>query len=136
MSMRVTKAVREYIEKQVRAKIEQKYEWEKNESQRIRDIKNDIGARARKAAYDAAVAILRETEQYPDLFEYEELNYSNFSIRTLCSGITLKDACYINSVHKWANRMYDEVDEKVQDIIVTLELGGNEADLDRMLSEL
>jgi hypothetical protein len=32
--------------------------------------------------------------------------------------------------------MHDEVNEKVQDIIVTLELGGNKADLDRMLSEL
>ena len=40
--MRVTKAVREYIEKQVRAKIEKKYEAEKNESKRIKDIKEDI----------------------------------------------------------------------------------------------
>jgi hypothetical protein len=36
--MRVTKAVREYIEKQVRVKVEQKYEVEKNESKRIKDI--------------------------------------------------------------------------------------------------
>ena len=32
--------------------------------------------------------------------------------------------------------MNNEVDEKVQDIIVTLELGGNKADLDRMLNEI
>ena len=134
--MRVTKAVREYIAKQVRAKIEKKYEWEKNEAQRIRDIRNDIGNRARQAAYDAAVAVLREAEQYPDLFEYEELKYSNFDIWRLCDGITLKDACYINSVHKYAGRMQDEIQETVQNIIVTLELGGNKADLDRMLSEL
>ena len=48
--MRVTKAVREYIEKQVRAKIEQKYEAEKNESKRIKDIKEDIETRAAEAA--------------------------------------------------------------------------------------
>lgn len=134
--MRVTKAVREYIEKQVRAKIEKKYEWEKNEAQRIRDIRDDIGARARKAAYDAAVAILREAEQYPDLFEYEEMKFANFDIWRLCDGITLKDACYITSVHKYGGRMHNEIQETVQNIIVTLELGGNKADLDRMLSEL
>lgn len=134
--MRVTKAVREYIEKQVRAKIEQKYEWEKNEAQRIRDIKDDIGARARKAAYDAAIAVLREAEQYPDLFEYEEMQFSKFDIWRLTEGITLKDGCYVNSVHKYSVRMHNEAQDAVQNIIVALELGGNKADLDRMLSEL
>ena len=64
------------------------------------------------------------------------MKYSNFDIWRLCDGITLKDACYINSVHKYAGRMHDEIQETVQNIIVTLELGGNKADLDRMLSEL
>ena len=55
--MRVTKAVREYIEKQVRAKIEKKYEAEKNESKRIKDIKEDIETRAAEAARQAAIAV-------------------------------------------------------------------------------
>ena len=50
--------------------------------------------------------------------------------------LDLKDRVYQTSVHNWSRRMYDEVSEKVQDIIVALELGGNKADLDRMLSEL
>jgi hypothetical protein len=48
----------------------------------------------------------------------------------------MKDACYLNSVHKWESRMRNEIQEAVQNIIVALELGGNKADLDRMLSEL
>jgi hypothetical protein len=41
-----------------------------------------------------------------------------------------------NEIYKWRVAFQKEVDEKVQNIIVTLELGGNKADLDRMLSEL
>ena len=134
--MRVTKAVREYIEKQVRAKVEQKYEWEKNEAKRISDIKNDISQRAREAAFEAAKAVLNEAKEHLDVLEYEEPNYDRVSFYGLSDSIHLKDACYLNSVHKWHRRMDSEVNEKVQDIIVTLELGGNKADLDRMLSEL
>lgn len=134
--MRVTKAVREYIEKQVRAKVEQKYDWEKNEAKRICDIKNDIAQRAREAAFEAAKVILDEAKKHLDVLEYEEPNYDRISFYGLSDSIRLKDSCYINSVHKWRSRMNDEINEKVQDIIVTLELGGNKADLDRMLSEL
>lgn len=134
--MRVTKAVREYIEKQVRAKVEQKYLEEKNESNRIRDIMLDIEQRAREAAFEAAKVILDEATQYADILEYQTPNYGKINFWGLSDCIHLKDACYINSVHKWQSRMNNEIEEKVQDIIVILELGGNKADLDRMLSEL
>jgi hypothetical protein len=134
--MRVTKAVREYIEKQVRAKIEKKYLEEKTESKRIRDIKSDIEQRAREAAFEAAKAILDEATQHGDILEYKTPNYEKISFWGLSDCIQLKDACYINSVHKWDSRMRDEIHAVVQDIIVTLELGGNKTDLDRMLSEI
>jgi hypothetical protein len=134
--MRVTKAVREYIEKQVRAKIEKKYLEEKNESKRIRDIKSDIEQRAREAAYEAAKAILEEAAQHTDILEYQEPKYEKLNFWGISDCIYLKDACYITSVHKWDRRMNDEIQTAVQDIIVTLELGGNKADLDRMLSEI
>ena len=134
--MRVTKAVKEYIEKQVRAKIEQKYQEEKNESKRIREIKSDIEQRAREAAFEAAKVILDEANQHGDILEYKTPSYEKISFWGLSDCIQMKDACYLNSVHKWENRMRNEIQEAVQDIIVTLELGGNKADLDRMLSEL
>jgi hypothetical protein len=134
--MRVTKVVKEYIEKQVRAKIEQKYQEEKKESNRIRDIKFDIEQRAREAAFEAAKVILDEAKQYNDVLEYQTPSYNKISFWGLNDWIQMKDACYLNSVHKWESRMRNEIQEAVQNIIVALELGGNKADLDRMLSEL
>lgn len=134
--MRVTKAVREYIEKQVRAKIEQKYEAEKNESKRIKDIKEDIETRAAEAARQAAIAVFMEAKNYEDILDFDEQFMQNIYIGGSSRVLGLKDRVYQNSVHNWSRRMNNEVDEKVQDIIVTLELGGNKADLDRMLSEI
>ena len=133
--MRVTKAVREYIEKQVRAKVEQKYEAEKNESNRIKDIKTDIETRAAEAARQAAIAVFMEAKNYEDILDFDEKSVQNIYMGGSRNVIGLKDRVYQNSIHNWSYRMQNEVDEKVQDIIVTLELGGNKADLDRMLSE-
>ena len=134
--MRVTKAVREYIEKQVRAKIEQKYEVEKNESNRIKDIKADIETRAAEAARQAAIAVFMEAKNYEDILDFDEKFVQNIYMCGSSRVLDFKDRVYQSSIHNWSRRMHDEVDEKVQDIIVTLELGGNKADLDRMLSEL
>ena len=134
--MRVTKAVREYIEKQVRATIERKYEAEKNESKRIREIKSDIENRAAEAARQAAIAVFMEAKNYEDILDFDEKFVQDIYMSGSNRVLDLKDRVYQTSVHNWSRRMYDEVSEKVQDIIVALELGGNKADLDRMLSEL
>ena len=134
--MRVTKAVREYIEQQVRAKVEQKYEAEKNESKRIKDIKADIENRAAEAARQAAIAVFMEAKNHEDILDFDEKFVQDIYMSGSSRVLDLKDRVYQNSVHNWSRRVHDEVNEKVQDIIVTLELGGNKADLDRMLSEL
>ena len=134
--MRVTKAVREYIEKQVRAKIEKKYEAEKNESKRIKDIKADIETRAAEAARQAAIAVFMEAKNYEDILDFDEKFVQDIYMSGYSRVLDLKDKVYQSSIHNWSRRMNNEVDEKVQDIIVTLELGGNKADLDRMLSEI
>ena len=51
-------------------------------------------------------------------------------------AINIKNYMYTNSVYKWESRYSEEVDKIVDNIIVTLELGGNKADLDRMLNEI
>ena len=134
--MRVTKAVREYIEKQVRTKIEKKYEVEKNESNRIKDIKADIETRAAEAARQAAIAVFMEAKNYEDILDFDEKFIQDIYMSGSSRVLDLKDRVYQDSIHNWYRRMRDEVDEKVQDIIVTLELGGNKEDLDRMLSEI
>lgn len=133
--MRVTKRVEDYIREQVKAKVTLKYEAEKAESERIFSIKNDIESRASKAAIKAAMAVYAEAKEYGDIFELNEDSIQKAYL-SCYRPISLKDFCYIDSVHKWESRCSAEVSKIVDDIIVTLELGGNKADLDRMLSEI
>lgn len=133
--MRVTKKVENYIREQVKAKIMPKYEAEKAEAKRIIGIKNDIENRASEAAKQAAAAVFAEAKEYGDIFELDESSIRK-SYLSCYRPINIKDICYTDSVHKWESRYSAEVNKIVDDIIVTLELGGNKADLDRMLSEL
>ena len=133
--MRVTKKVENYIREQVRAKIMPKYEAEKAESKRIIDIKNDIESRASEAAKQAAMAVFAEAKEYGDTFELDEDSIRKAYL-SCYRPIGIKDFCYTDSVHKWDSRYSAEVNKIVDDIVVTLELGGNKADLDRMLSEI
>ena len=133
--MRVTKKVENYIREQVKAKVMPKYEAEKAESKRILSIRNDIENRACEAAKQAAMAVFAEVKEYDDIFELDE-NSIRKAYLSCYRPIGIKDFCYINSVHKWESRYTEEVDKIVDNIIVTLELGGNKADLDRMLSEI
>ena len=133
--MRVTKKVENYIREQVKAKIMPKYEAEKAESKRIIGIKNDIENRACEAAKQAAAAVFAEAKEYDDILVLDEDSIRK-SYLSCYHPIGIKNSCYTDSVHHWSDRMRDEVNKIVDDITVTLELGGNKADLDRMLSEL
>ena len=133
--MRVTKKVENYIREQVKAKVMPKYEAEKAESKRIINLRNDIENRACEAAKQAAMTVFAETKEYDDIFELDE-NSIRKAYLSCSRPIGIKDFCYINSVHKWESRYAEEVNKIVDNIIVTLELGGNKADLDRMLNEI
>ena len=133
--MRVTKKVENYIREQVKAKVMPKYEAEKAESKRIINLKNDIENRASDAAKQAAIAIFNEAKQYSDIFELDESSVRKAYL-SCYNPIRIKDSCYTDSVHKWESRYAEEVNKIVDNIIVTLELGGNKADLDRMLNEI
>lgn len=133
--MRVTKKVENYIREQVKAKVMPKYEAEKAESKRIINLKNDIENRASDAAKQAAMAVFNEAKQYSDIFELDEGSVRKAYL-SCYNPIRIKDFRYADSVHKWESRYTEEVDKIVDNIIVTLELGGNKADLDRMLNEI
>ena len=133
--MRVTKRVEDYIREQVKAKVTLKYEAEKAESKRIIGIKNDIESRASEAAIKAAMAVYAEAKEYGDIFELDEDSIQKAYL-SCYRPIEIKDFCYTNSVHKWEARCSAEVSKIVENIIVTLELGGSKTDLDRMLSEI
>ena len=131
--MRVTKTIREYIEKKVWEKVEVKYEAEKLEAERQDKVRNEI----LNAASEAAEKVYRETvinaAQNIDFLEIFEDRMPSI-YRGNC--IDIKDRCYISSVHHWRDRAREEYREIVGNIIVTLELGGTKDDLDKMLGEI
>lgn len=132
--MRVTKKVQEYIERQVREKVYAKYEAERLEAERQSKILTDFWDEMTETVERQAETMISDfLEKYGDIVE----KTSDREIVSYCSYVLqLKDKCYINSVHKWRERANKEVREIVDDIIVTLELGGTKADLDKMLSEI
>lgn len=131
--MRVTKTIREYIEKKVDEKISAKYEAEKLEAKRQTEIEKEI----LEAASEAALEVFTKTiKNAVTNIEFLEIHEECFPTCYKSNAISIKDRCYVNSVHHWTTRKNKEVKEKVDDIIVALELGGTKADLDKILTEI
>ena len=130
--MRVTKTVKEYIERCVKEKVYKKYEAEEAEAKRQREeIDNFIEnlEDAMNEYVEKHIKIFVEEHPYAERDSRE-----NFVL--LYTPINVIDRHMMSSVHNWRRRADVEVNEKVADIIVTLELGGTKADLDRMLNEI
>ena len=130
--MRVTKTVREYIERSVREKVYKKYEAEEAEAKRQNE-------EIRIFIENLEDTMNEYVEKHIKMF-VEEHSYAERSAReslvSFYSPLNIVDRHMNSSVHNWQSRARAEVKEKVDDIIVTLELGGTRADLDRMLSEI
>ena len=129
--------MKEYIEKCVREKIYKKYEEEKaiaeNESHIVNAFWEALGDEIEAIAQERVAKFIEEN----DFVEMAEARYTSSNITSCRSNrVTIKNKVYETSVHNWRRRANAEVDEKVTDIIVTLELGGTKADLDRMLNEI
>lgn len=130
--MRVTKNIKEYINKKVTEKISVKYETERLEAERQEKIRSEILEAAAEAAEKVYRDIVENAVNNIDFLEFNEESLPYF-YHARC--VTIKDRVYVDSVHGYRTRMHKEITEKVDEIIVTLELGGNKEDLDRMLSE-
>lgn len=130
--MRVTKTVREYIEKKVAEKVYVKYEAEELEAKRqyeeinnfVRELEDTMNEYV-----DKHIKMFVEEHPYAERGARERLV-------SFYSPINIVDRHMNSSVHNWHNRARAEIKEKVDDIIVTLELGGTKADLERMISEI
>lgn len=130
--MRVTKTVKEYIEKCVREKVYKKYEAEAAEAKRQKEEINNFIENLEDIMNEY---IEKHIKMFVEEHPYAE-RVSREKLVSFYSPINIIGRHVISSVHNWRNRANAEVDEKVTDIVVTLELGGTKADLDRMLSEI
>ena len=135
--MRVTKNVREYIEREVEKKLMPKYEAEKAEAKFQETALNAFLEGASKAAEDAYYAYFNE--HWAEVEDFCESNIDNEYSRPHfynSRAAALKDKCYYESIHCWDRRLRDESKRVVSDIIVTLELGGGRAELEEMLNNI
>ena len=134
--MRVTKTIREYIEKEVSARLAPKYEAEKMEAERQSKAKNDFleGCQAAaEAAFDAYFeAHFSEIADFCEDTRGDKCRYNNLCYR----AVEITDRIYTTSVHCWESRRRAEAKAKVDEIIVELELGGTKAELMEMLEKI
>lgn len=135
--MRVTKTIRDYIEKEVRARIQPKYAAEEAEAKRrfaARDAFFDKCAKAAEEAFNAAFeANFHDVSDFmEDVREADHSPVSFYSNR----AANIPDQLQRNSVYRWQIRMNEEANKITQEIVVELELGGTKAELMAMLEKI
>lgn len=135
--MRVTKTIRDYIEKEVRARIRPKYAAEEAESKRR--------FAARAAFYDKCVKAAEEAFNAAFEANFHDVSYFMEDVRKadnspvsfyLQRAAQISDQMQRNSVYRWQDRMNEEANKIVEEIVVELELGGTKAELMAMLEKI
>ena len=137
MNMRVTKTIRDYIEKEVRARIQPKYAAEEAEAKRrlaARDAFFDKCAKAAEEAFNAAFeANFHDVSDFmEDVREDVNPPVTFYNPRVA----QIPDQLQRNSVYRWQIRMNAEVNKITEEIVVELELGGTKAELMAMLEKI
>ena len=135
--MRVTKTIRDYIEKEVRARIQPKYAAEEAEAKRriaARDAFFDKCAKAAEEAFNAAFeANFHDVSDFME--DVRQANNSPVSFYNSRAAL-IPDRVERNSVYQWQSRMNAEVNKITEEIVVELELGGTKAELMAMLGKI
>lgn len=129
--MRTTKAIREYITKQVNAKAEEKYTAIRAEFAPYEDALQQFKDEIDKMLKEVEVTIRKNAETQGLNIEAasREIISTRYNYVTANKEAATKFKAALKEVDKWR-------EDAIESIIVTLDLGGNKADLDRMLSEL
>ena len=135
--MRVTKTIRDYIEKEVRTRIQPKYAAEEAEVKRryaARDAFFDKCAKAAEEAFNAAFeANFHDVSDFmEDVRKADNSPVSFYDSR----AALIPDRMQRNSVYQWQNRMNAEANKITEEIVVELELGGTKAELMAMLEKI
>ena len=127
--MRVSKTVREYIEKQVASK------FPKTEIELYQEQQEQIASRMNQEYQDRVEKA--KAEIVASIAKEYEINESDIAIRNnygnVFSTFNTPTAMKANTAKSERQKA---VHAKIDDIIVTLELGGTKADLEKMLAEI
>lgn len=135
--MRVTKTIREFIEKEVSNRLDAKYTAEKEKADFQTKVEQEVWEVAMDAAqkaYDEYMAgVFARYDFLEDLHTDKERRCIELR-KSMAFGI--KDRLNRSSVLNWRRRKDDEARSIVNDIIVELELGGDKATLMAMLDRV
>lgn len=131
--MRVSKTVREYIEKKVSEKVNAKYDAERIEADRQNKAINDFWD---NLSEELEALAAERVNKFLENNSFAERGPRLNIISLYSNVVSIADRHMVSSVHNWRNRAKAEIKEKVEDIVVTLELGGTKEDLERMISEI
>lgn len=135
--MRVTKTIREFIEKEVSNRLDAKYAAEKEEANFQTKVEQEVwevAMDAAQTAYDEYMAgVFARYDFLEDLHTDKERRCVELR-KSIAFG--LKDRVNRSSVFNWRRRKDDEVRSIVNDIIVELELGGDKTTLMAMLDKV
>ena len=127
--MRVSKTVREYIEKQVASK------FPKTEIELYQEQQEQIASQMNKEYYDrvekAKADIIAELAKDYKIHEEEIAIRNNYG--NVFSTFNTPTAMKANTAKSERQKA---INEKIADIVITLELGGTKADLERLLAEI
>lgn len=134
--MRVSKTVKDYIAKEVRTRVYKKYAGEKEIKEERENFLDKVIDTAEQQAFETYIKTVKDMIKDCDYIEIVDDIEKRFYISGGYNNVRIKDREYIDNVYNWKSRANTEVKEKVEEIIVTLELGGNKEDLDRMLKEI
>lgn len=135
--MKVTKNIKEYIEKEVSTRLASKYEADKQTAEYENRIENEVWEEALTAmqkAYDEVMA--KAFAEHGFLENLRNENSGRCVEITKYRAFTIQGRNNAGSVHRWASRMREEAAAISKDIIVTLELGGTKAELMEMLEKI
>ena len=137
--MRVTKVIREYIEKEVKARITPRYEVQKAEAKRqeqaVSDFVHGAAEAAERAWTEYFEAHFSEIADFCD--DDRETRYgTNVPSFYYSRCVSIRNKHYSNSIHNWYNQMNTEANKIANEIIIELELGGTKAELMEMLNKI
>ena len=127
--MRVSKTVKEYIEKQVASK------FPKTEIELYQEQQEQIASQMNKEYFDRVAKA--KADIIENLAKEYEIREGDIALRNnygnVFSTFNTPTAMLANTAK---NERQKAINSKIEDIIVTLELGGTKADLERMLAEI
>ena len=134
--MRVTKTIKDYVTRMVSEIYSEPTEEEKV----LKTLKEEIDVAVDEINKEFTPIIEKRFEEFNIAHNLDErtggLKFSNWCI---CISNSYELTCY-SEIGKTAKRAKEarekRINEAIENIILTLERGGNKADLDRMLNEL